>query len=147
MPIAANPAILTLHQQAASLLLYQNVLADAVGQAFLELLRSLQAPTEPEQCVQAYGQWFHCLHQNVGFEGNSWKFATDNVFSNKHGTLWTSQHCCMMCLYPSLPEQCGNGDSLLHSHNNTPGNTIQDKFWSLHCHQWGSVHLGHPLSQ
>lgn len=61
MPIAANPAILTLQQQAASLLLYQNVLADGVGQAFLELLRSLLAPTEPEQCVVAYGQWFRCL--------------------------------------------------------------------------------------
>ncbi|NEO86215.1 MAG: ATP-binding protein [Spirulina sp. SIO3F2] len=61
MPIAAHPQILTLQQQAASLLLYQGVLADPVGQAFLALLRSLQSPADPEQCVFAYGQWFRAI--------------------------------------------------------------------------------------
>jgi uncharacterized protein len=53
-------------QQAASLLLYQNVLAGEVGQAFVELLQTIRhaernRAIEGLDCLQAYGRWFHAL--------------------------------------------------------------------------------------
>jgi uncharacterized protein len=53
-------AIQFLQRQAASLLLYQAVLSDEVGQAFLNLLQSLQAGNA-QTCLQAYGRWFTAL--------------------------------------------------------------------------------------
>lgn len=47
-------------QQAASLLLYQAVLADRVGQAFLQLLAVLEEGSE-EAILRAYGTWFQAL--------------------------------------------------------------------------------------
>ena len=50
-----------LRQRAASLLLYQSVLRDEVGQAFLTLLESLQSEAQGQGCLWAYGQWFQAL--------------------------------------------------------------------------------------
>jgi uncharacterized protein len=47
-------------QQAASLLLYQSVLEGEVGQAFLNLLQTLQNG-DPLSNLQAYGHWFRAL--------------------------------------------------------------------------------------
>lgn len=57
-------------RQAASLLLYQAVLHDTVGQAFLELLQVL-GNTEGDRlrCLQAYGRWFSTL----AARGQSWR--------------------------------------------------------------------------
>ncbi len=49
-----------LQQQAASLLLYQSVLYDVPGQAFLALLQALQRE-RPTDCLYAYGAWFRAL--------------------------------------------------------------------------------------
>ncbi|MCS6815556.1 MAG: AAA+ family ATPase, partial [Cyanobacteria bacterium] len=49
-----------LQQQAASLLLYQAVLQDSPGQAFLALLQALQRERAAE-CLYAYGIWFRSL--------------------------------------------------------------------------------------
>ncbi|MEM1253207.1 MAG: ATP-binding protein [Cyanobacteria bacterium P01_H01_bin.21] len=52
-------------QQAASLLLYQAVLNDTVGQTFLSLLKALSVSkglvNERAQCLIAYGDWFQAL--------------------------------------------------------------------------------------
>jgi predicted AAA+ superfamily ATPase len=57
---SSHLAVQFLQQQAASLLLYQSVLAGEVGQAFLHLLQTLSA-SEGAQCLQAYGVWFKAL--------------------------------------------------------------------------------------
>lgn len=65
MPSASNSSyasIQFLQRQAASLLLYQSVLKDKVGQAFLNLLQALrQSDGEGLGCIQAYGNWFKAL--------------------------------------------------------------------------------------
>ncbi|MBD2021119.1 ATP-binding protein [Leptolyngbya sp. FACHB-36] len=58
-------SVQTLLQQAASLLLYQSVLADERGQSFLNLLRTIryakENPTQDAECLYAYGQWFQAM--------------------------------------------------------------------------------------
>ncbi len=58
---SSRPSASFLLQQAASLLLYQSVLADEVGQAFLELLQKLKEQRDRGLCLQAYGTWFKSL--------------------------------------------------------------------------------------
>lgn len=51
-----------LQRQAASLLVYQSVLTDSVGQAFLQLLQALRhSDAEGTNCLYAYGSWFKAL--------------------------------------------------------------------------------------
>ena len=68
----AAATIAQYRQQAASLLLYQAVLNDTVGQTFLSLLAALSASkgltNERAQCLTAYGEWFQALAST----GKSW---------------------------------------------------------------------------
>ncbi len=51
-----------LQQKIASLLLYRSVFSDAIGEAFLNLLETIQQQTtNPLSCLQAYGKWFQLL--------------------------------------------------------------------------------------
>ena len=55
-------SIQLLQRQAASLLVYQSVLTDSVGQAFLRLLQVLRhSDAEGINCLYAYGSWFKSL--------------------------------------------------------------------------------------
>lgn len=72
-------------QQAACLLLYQSVLADSVGQAWLTLLDALDQGLKLESAV-AYGQWFSAL----ATQQQSWQnhllsqiLTADNAFSQQ----------------------------------------------------------------
>lgn len=63
----SNP-LQSLQRQAASLLVYQGVLADEVGHAFLDLLQALQQQSDLV-CLQAYSRWFLALaEQNKGWQ-------------------------------------------------------------------------------
>jgi hypothetical protein len=63
-PIATS--IQSLQRQAASLLLYQSVLCDSVGQAFLNLLQALRSSdAEGINCLYAYGSWFKALRLKI----------------------------------------------------------------------------------
>ncbi|ARV60201.1 AAA+ family ATPase [Nostocales cyanobacterium HT-58-2] len=57
-----------LQRQAASLLLYQSVLQEEVGSAYLDLLQAIRyTDADARGCLQAYGNYFRCLaarHQN-----------------------------------------------------------------------------------
>lgn len=61
MDSQATVSIQLLQRWAASLLLYQSVLQEEVGQAFLDLLQSLTDRTDSKRCLQAYGRWFNAL--------------------------------------------------------------------------------------
>ena len=89
--------------QVVSLLLYQAVLDDDVGQAFLSLLNTLSTvkgvANERAQCLSAYGHWFQTLART----GKSWGdyilgrlLLADNAFT--HAT----QHCSLAELPPPL---------------------------------------------
>lgn len=56
--------------QISSLLIYQNVLQDASGQAFINLLNVLvKTPDRNFNCLPAYGQWFRALAgQNISWQ-------------------------------------------------------------------------------
>lgn len=89
MLVAPSPSSSSrsLQRQAASLLLYQAVLDDAIGQAFLELLQVLSnSEGDRHRCLLAYGQWFRALAAC----GLSWGdhligriLADDNPFSRQ----------------------------------------------------------------
>jgi len=72
-------------QQTASLLLYQGVLADEVGKAWLALLNALSQQNELETAI-AYGKWFSAL----ATQQHSWQsyliaqiLTADNAFSQQ----------------------------------------------------------------
>ncbi|MDX2096761.1 MAG: ATP-binding protein [Leptolyngbyaceae cyanobacterium bins.59] len=54
-------AIHHLRQKAASLLLFQSVLAQPPGKAFLALLELLETQGDPLDCLKGYGEWFQSL--------------------------------------------------------------------------------------
>jgi uncharacterized protein len=58
-PLSPDP-IISLERQAASLLLYQSVMQEAIGQAFLAVLCTLHEADELA-CLRAYGNWFQAL--------------------------------------------------------------------------------------
>ncbi len=61
MDSQAIASIQFLQTQAASLLLYQSVLEDEVGQAFLNLLQALCNSDDWLGCIKAYGKYFRAL--------------------------------------------------------------------------------------
>ncbi len=65
-----NPnSVRFLQHQAASLLLYQEVLMGEAGQAFVQLLDTLYRHDKPSACVYAYARWFRALVAR----GQSWQ--------------------------------------------------------------------------
>lgn len=82
-----NNSIQLLQGQAASLLLYQQVVTGPAGQAFLELLHALSAPdSQGINCLKAYGTWF----KSLAITGKSWQdyivtqvLRDDNPFSQQ----------------------------------------------------------------
>lgn len=62
MSTPATVSIEALQRQAASLLVYQSVLGDSVGQAFVNLLQALRhSDADGLNCLRAYGSWFMAL--------------------------------------------------------------------------------------
>ncbi len=65
-----NPnSVRFLQHQAASLLLYQEVLMAEAGEAFVQLLETLYRHDKPSACVYAYARWFRALMA----QGQSWQ--------------------------------------------------------------------------
>ncbi len=77
----------SLQSQAASLLLYQAVLEDSAGQAFLELLQTLgNSDGDRHSCLVAYGRWFRALADRAQGWGDRLIgriLADDNPFSRQ----------------------------------------------------------------
>ncbi|HEY9709064.1 MAG TPA: ATP-binding protein [Oculatellaceae cyanobacterium] len=87
MVTSAAVSIQSLQRQAASLLLYQSVLCDSVGKAFVNLLQALHH-SDPDglNCLHAYGSWFKILAAGT----QSWQdylltqiLRDDNPFSQQ----------------------------------------------------------------
>jgi hypothetical protein len=86
------------------------------------------------QCVSGFhlGKWFHRARQSCDI-GANYKECSSLVFQHQSGTPWTSHFYRHEFLYPSLKRQQAAGDAMLAAFDGTPGNTIETKFWSLHC--------------
>lgn len=93
-------SIQLLQQQAASLLLYQTVLEESAGQAFLTLLQTLQASEiEQNACLKAYGNWFKALAQI----NQSWQdYLISRILTNENPFSWQAQQCHFSELSPAL---------------------------------------------
>ncbi|KKD39917.1 ATP-binding protein [Limnoraphis robusta] len=85
-----NPQLIAqvrfLQRQAASLLLYQSVFTEAMGQAFLNLLEALENDSNPLDCLKAYG----ILFKEQALDQQCWQdylivqiIRADNPFSQQ----------------------------------------------------------------
>ncbi|NET61979.1 MAG: ATP-binding protein [Symploca sp. SIO2E6] len=87
MTTPTTTSIQLLQRQAASLLLYQNVIGDSVGAAFVHLLQTIRhGDADGLNCLQAYGSWFKAL----AAQGQTWQsyllrqiLLDDNPFSKQ----------------------------------------------------------------
>ena len=91
------------------------------------------------QCLSGYhlGKWFHRARRRCGI-GPAYKECSTRVFTHLSGTPWNSRFYRHEFLYPSLQRQHRAGDAMLTAFDDTPGNTIETKFWSLHCFRRGA---------
>jgi hypothetical protein len=60
------------------------------------------------------------------------------IFRHLDGAPWTSRYFRDTYLYPSLSRQQALGDPYLVPFDGSPGNSIAEKFWSLHCYRRGA---------
>jgi hypothetical protein len=83
------------------------------------------------------GKWFHRARRcsNIWL---AYGHCPDLVFTHLAGTPWNSRFYRHEFLYPSLKRQQLGGDAMLCAFDGTPGNTIESKFWSLHCFRRGA---------
>jgi uncharacterized protein len=118
-----------LQDQAASLLVYQAVLTDEVGSAFLALLKAvdkLQHSLEPDKkdYLYAYGRWFYALaHKNQSWQNHLVEqiLRADNPFTQQ------VQKLDFEALSPALVTAAKHDLQVLHR---------LYKFRSTHLEQW-----------
>jgi hypothetical protein len=60
------------------------------------------------------------------------------LFRSEAGTIWTSLYYRRTFLYPHLHNLQQQGDPYLSPFTEDPGNSLEDKFWSLHCFRRGA---------
>ena len=82
------------------------------------------------------GQWLQRVRLSSG-KVPDWSDDRSLVFSHPDGTAWTSAYFRFRYLYPALEAQ-RETDSFLRAFDGTPGNSIREKFWSLHCYRRGA---------
>jgi hypothetical protein len=110
----------------------------------------LQAETKSNRtsrpdCLMAYrtasgysiGRWFHRARR-WSHVGPDWSTNSTKVFTEPDGSPWTSLSFRQKYLYPSLREQQRTGDPYLRPFTGGPGNSLEDKIWSLHCYRRGA---------
>lgn len=76
------------------------------------------------------GKWVYRVRAHKGV-------AHSNIFVHLDGTPWTSKYFRATHLYPFLYQLQAAGDPYLTPFNGTLGNSIEEKFWSLHCYRRG----------
>ncbi|MEM6251678.1 MAG: ATP-binding protein [Cyanobacteria bacterium P01_D01_bin.156] len=124
---AASATIAQYRQQAASLLLYQAVLEDNVGQTFLALLDALSnsqgATNERVHCLTAYSRWFQALTST----GQSWgDHLLDRILVDNNPFTIAVQHQPMTALPEPLLAAARHDMQLLQGlHNLAPGHISQ----------------------
>ena len=79
------------------------------------------------------GMWFLLAHQLFGHPPDD-----RPIFLHPDGSAWTSLSFRTSYLYPALRALQRRGDAYLRPYNGPAGNTLEDKFWSLHCFRRGS---------
>ena len=83
------------------------------------------------------GRWFHRVQRARGL-GRDWQLSPQKLFTHEDGSAWDSRYFRETYLYPALRQQQAKGDPMLAAFDGGPGNTIPEKFWSLHCYRRGA---------
>lgn len=83
------------------------------------------------------GKWFHRARHTTGLDGD-WRRSSRPIFLRNTGSRWTSKYFRDRFLYPSLHAQRAGGDPYLQPFDGSPGNSIENKVWSLHCYRRGA---------
>eukprot|EP00957_Ditylum_brightwellii_P014700 1108281-Ditylum_brightwellii.AAC.1 len=60
---------------------------------------------------------------------------SNQVFTSSDGTDWTNNYYQHTHLYPLLQLQCRAGDPTLQICTDTPGNTLPEIIYNLHCYR------------
>ena len=84
-----------------------------------------------------YGKWFHRVREAREL-GNDWVLDNNLVFTQANGKPWTSKYYRTTYLYPALHKMRAEGDAYLRPYDGTPGNSLEEKFWSLHSFRRGA---------
>ena len=83
------------------------------------------------------GRWFHRVRRNHGL-GSDWQQSPTGMFAHPNGSCWTSEYYRRTYLWPALEQQRRDGDPFLSAFDGSPGNSIPEKFWSLHTYRRGA---------
>ena len=83
------------------------------------------------------GKWVYRTQHTSGIPPD-WADCPLPVFRHTNGTPWSSLYFRQTYLYPALRIQRGAGDAFLLAFDDTEGNRLEDKFWSLHCYRRGA---------
>jgi hypothetical protein len=77
------------------------------------------------------GKWVYRARVHVGF-------SHPMIFAHLDGSPWTSLYFRKAHLYPFLRRRQALGDPYLTPFSGEKGNSIEEKFWSLHCYRRGA---------
>jgi hypothetical protein len=84
------------------------------------------------------GLWYRRMAAALGLTLRDCREDSRYLFCTPTGTKWTSKYFRDTYLYPALEAQRLAGDPILRAFDGSIGNTLQAKFWSLHCYRRGS---------
>ncbi|MGH7955244.1 MAG: hypothetical protein ACREOZ_04715, partial [Gloeomargaritales cyanobacterium] len=79
------------------------------------------------------GVWLSRLRS----EAKAFGWTTDPVFRHEHGRRWDSRYFRETHLFPLLTFQQVAGDALLRVFDGSPGNSLQEKIYSMHSYRRG----------
>jgi hypothetical protein len=133
-------------------------LPDAVGVCQVRLLpdtkssRTIQADViVAYQCASglSLGKWLDRVRAlREPARAVPWETDELPLFLTRDGYVWDSRYYCQQYLWPFLEEQRLEGDpALVPFDGSTEGNTIAEKFWSMHSYRRGArthVYKTHP---
>lgn len=110
------------------------------------LEQTKSSPTRTADLILAYctgsglapGYWFERLLELEGLHPDAAASCELDIFRHSSGARWTSHYFRTTFLWPSLHEQRLRGDAALRPFDGSPGNSIEDKYWSLHSYRRGA---------
>jgi hypothetical protein len=79
------------------------------------------------------GKWMHRLCDAPGV--TTFPDMATPIFCHENGTRWTSQYFRSTFLIPMLDMQRRLGDPYLQAYDESSGNSLADKFYSIHSIQ------------
>jgi hypothetical protein len=95
------------------------------------------------------GKWLTRIRASVSHTGIAddpaeWAADTRTIFCHPDGRPWDSTYYRQTFLLPLLQLQRLDGDPYLQSYDGSPGHTLAEAFYSMHCYRRGArTHVSH----